>query len=67
MEKHELTKWRRKHGLTLKKFAESVGVKESTVCNWEKGRFRPAPRYMQGIQDFVNEYDPDIKAILLFY
>jgi len=67
MDKHPLTIFRKKHNLTLKQFAEAVGVKESTVCNWEKGRFRPKPNFMQSVQKFIESLEPGTKAVLLFY
>jgi DNA-binding XRE family transcriptional regulator len=37
----ELTRLRKRLGLTQKQVADSVGVTDQTVSNWEAGRFEP--------------------------
>ena len=37
----ELTRLRKRLGLTQKQVADAVGVTDQTVSNWEAGRFEP--------------------------
>jgi hypothetical protein len=37
----QLRVWRQERGLTMRQFAQAVGVSPSTVATWEKGRNRP--------------------------
>lgn len=40
---HPLAVYRRQHGLTLKDFADMIGVKSPAVCRWETGSRFPRP------------------------
>ena len=48
MNSHPITAYRSMMGLSLSRFAESVGVSRSYVCQWETGARRvPAERAVQ--------------------
>ncbi len=37
---------RRSQGKTLQQVASELGAGKPTVCDWERGRRRPSPRYI---------------------
>ena len=42
----ELRKWREQKGWSQKKFAEKIGISQSTVSRWERGN-RPIPLWLE--------------------
>ena len=38
----KIKEYRKKHGLTQKKLAEALGVRQNTICLWEKGERNPS-------------------------
>jgi len=48
----KLREYRRIHGLTQKKLAERLGVDETTVAGWERGKHQPAKQLLAR-QDFL--------------
>ena len=58
MEKQDLTKWRKKFGLTQKQLADFLGVKNMTVYRWESGmRAIPSmlPWALKGLESELSE------------
>ena len=55
----ELKALRERHGLTLKDVSHAIGVNESTLCRWERGR-KPHHRFY-GI--WVEELEKLIAAL----
>ena len=53
IEKVTLPVARKIANLTQKQLADAVGVSESTVINWEKGRSEPTVNQAQTISDTV--------------
>jgi len=49
---------RRRTGLSQKEFAAQLGVSPSTLCDWEKGRSRPAPENLLRFCGLTGEMAP---------
>jgi transcriptional regulator with XRE-family HTH domain len=47
--------YRRVQGLSQRDMAQRLGVEESTVARWERGRSRPAERLRKHMRDLVGE------------
>lgn len=43
----KLREYRRTHGLTRKKLAERLGVDETTLAGWEKGKHQPTKNLLE--------------------
>jgi DNA-binding XRE family transcriptional regulator len=48
-----LRRHRQKLGLTQKEAGDKIGVSESTINNWERGRTMPSPGYRDAIRGFL--------------
>ena len=51
-----IREYRRVHGLTQKKFAEQLGVDQTTLAGWERGEHRPTKRLLNKIISFLTSY-----------
>jgi len=45
----KIREYRRVHGLTQKKLAEQLGVDQTTLAGWERGKHRPTKRLSEKI------------------
>jgi DNA-binding transcriptional regulator YiaG len=58
MDRHDLTKWRKRYGLTQKQLADFLGVRNITVYRWESGmRAIPTmlPWALKGLEGELSE------------
>ena len=56
---------RKKHGLSIKKMAELLGVNNNSIINWEKGDFRPRPELLKKLIAFRNLTKREVKKLLV--
>lgn len=56
---HHLRNRRIDLGLEQWQLAEQIGFSLASVCNWERGIYRPTKRAMEGIVAFLG-YDPRV-------
>jgi transcriptional regulator with XRE-family HTH domain len=47
-----IREYRRVHGLSLKKLAVQLGVDQSTLVGWEKGKYQPTKRLSDKLKIF---------------
>lgn len=47
--------YRARHNLTLREFADRIGVSPSVVSNWEQGRTAPKGLYLRALVEMVPE------------
>lgn len=59
-----ITRLRKKHGLSIKKMAELLGVNNNSIINWEKGDFRPRPELMKKLIAFRKLTKREVKKLL---
>ncbi|GEM_PF-1633018 len=48
-------------GLNQAQFAEKIGVSQTMVSQWEKGRAKPYPTNQKKVQKLVTKVSPDAK------
>jgi len=59
-----ITRMRKKHGLSIKKMAELLGVNNNSIINWEKGDFHPRLELMKKLIAFRNLTKREVKTML---
>lgn len=47
--------YRARHNLTLREFADRIGVSASVVSNWERGKTAPKGLYLRALLEMVPE------------
>ena len=47
--------YRARHNLTLREFADRIGVSASVVSNWEQGKTAPKGLYLRALLEMVPE------------
>jgi DNA-binding transcriptional regulator YiaG len=47
--------YRARHNLTLREFADRIGVSASVVSNWEQGKTAPKGLYLRALVEMVPE------------
>jgi len=45
----KIREYRRVHGLTQKKLAERLGVDQTTLAGWEKGKHQPRTTFLESV------------------
>jgi transcriptional regulator with XRE-family HTH domain len=48
-----IRKWRLEQGLFQRDLARMLGVDEMTIVNWEKGKTKPAKRYLERLKELI--------------
>lgn len=51
----DITAYRKSRGLTLKQFAEMIGVSEAAVSRWESDKRQPRRDAAQKLRDLVEQ------------
>jgi len=49
-----IRKWRMEKGICQADLAKRIGVNEMTIVNWEKGKTKPAQKYLQRLSGFLD-------------
>ena len=48
-----IREYRRVHGLTQKKFADQLGIDQTTLASWERGEHRPTKKLLDKINPIL--------------
>lgn len=56
-DRKKLETWRTSRGLNKAQMGRLVGVHESTICDWEAGRYAPKQERQEEIKRAMQEYD----------
>ena len=48
-----IREYRRVHGLTQKKFADQLGIDQTTLASWERGEHRPTKKLLEKINPIL--------------
>ena len=48
-----IREYRRIHGLTQKKFADQLGIDQTTLASWERGEHRPTKKLLDKINPIL--------------
>jgi transcriptional regulator with XRE-family HTH domain len=54
----KIWEYRRIHGLTQKSLAEQLGVDQTTLAGWERGKSRPIKRNLERILTYIGSFPP---------